>query len=284
MKFGIGAWGVRNYKWVDSPFVLDWAKKQGLDGVEIIDAWIDFYDLGKSQLQKLKDDYASRDLEVAAVCPTHLTLSEQDDLARKNSERIAKAIEVAAFLDAKIVNCSLVQTVEPRTSFDAEERHYENIAAALRTLADQAADSGISLSVELHEVTLVDVSTALVKLLKMVDRRNVGANPDIGNWLAAFARPKERWQEAIDNLKLYTNYWHVKSFTHVYFDEIEEGATIEVPLLWGDIDYRLVMRKMLADPAYDGYVAIEVERSGDPFALMEPSIAYLKQIVAEIQP
>ena len=51
----------------------------------------------------------------------------------------------------------------------------------------------------------------------------------------------------------------------------------------GDIDYRQVMRTMLAQPAYDGYIAIEVERSGDPFALMEPSIPYLKEIVAEVQ-
>jgi len=39
---------------------------------------------------------------------------------------------------------------------------------------------------------------------------------------------------------------------------------------------------MLAEPAYDGYIAIEVERSGDPFALMEPSISYLREIVAEV--
>jgi hypothetical protein len=44
------------------------------------------------------------------------------------------------------------------------------------------------------------------------------------------------------------------------------------------------MRKMLAEPAYDGYIAIEVERSGDPFALMAPSISYVKEIVAEIMP
>jgi len=87
----------------------------------------------------------------------------------------------------------------------------------------------------------------------------------------------------IANLKPYTNYWHVKSFNRVFFKELNASRTLEVPLPWGDIDYRQVMRMMLAEPAYDGYIAIEVERSGDPFALMEPSIPYLREIVAEVE-
>lgn len=117
----------------------------------------------------------------------------------------------------------------------------------------------------------------------MVDRPNVGANPDLGNWLVAFTEPQEKWQDAIANLKPYTNYWHVKTFNRVFFKELNASRTLEVPLPWGDIDYRQVMRMMLTEPAYDGYIAIEVERSGDPFALMEPSIPYLKEIVAEVQ-
>ena len=127
------------------------------------------------------------------------------------------------------------------------------------------------------------MSSALVKVLKMLDRPNVGANPDLGNWLAAFEEPAETWEQAIDSLKPYTNYWHVKTFSRVYFKQLDAARTLEVPLPWGDIDYRLVLRRMLAEPAYDGTIAIEVERSGDPFALMEPSIPYLKEIVAEVR-
>lgn len=284
IKFGIGTWAVRNYPYPDSTFVLDWAQAKGLDGVEIIDAWIDFYSMDRAQLTKLKEEYARRNLEVCALCPTHVTLSERDELAQKNSERVERAIEVAEILGAPIVNVSLVQTAPPHTSFDAEERHYENIVEALGKLADRAAGSGVSLSLELHEYTLVDMSAALLKVLKMLDRPNVGANPDLGNWLAAFDEPKEKWEQAIENLKPYANYWHVKTFLRVFFRELGAARTLEVPLPWGDIDYRLVMRKMLAEPAYDGYIAIEVERSGDPFALIEPSISYVKEIVAEIMP
>jgi sugar phosphate isomerase/epimerase len=282
IKYGIGTWAVRNYPYPESTFVLDWAQAQGLDGVEIIDAWIDFYSMDRSQLAKLKDEYARRNLEVCAICPTHVTLSERDELAQRNSQRVEKAIEVAGFLGAPIVNTSLVQTIPPHTSFDAEERHYENIVAALGKLADRAADLGVSLSLELHEHTLVDVSSALLKVLQMLDRPNVGANPDLGNWLVAFDEPAEKWEEAIDNLKPYANYWHVKTFLRVFFKQLGAARTLEVSLPWGDIDYRLVMRRMFAEPAYDGYIAIEVERSGDPFALMEPSIPYLREIVAEV--
>jgi sugar phosphate isomerase/epimerase len=280
-KLGIGTWAVRNYPYPQSTFVLDWAQAKELDGVEIIDAWIDFYSMDQSQLSQLKDEYARRNLEIPAICPTHVTLSEPE-LARQNSVRVQKAIEVAEFLGASFINVSLVQTVPPHTSLDAEERHYENIVEALGKLADRAADGGISLSLELHEHTLVDISQPLVKVLKMLDRPNVGANPDLGNWLAAFAEPKETWQEAITNLKPYTNYWHVKTFSRVYFRELDAARTIEMPLPWGDIDYRQVVRMMLSEPVYDGYICVEVERSGDPFALMEPSFPYLKEIIAEV--
>jgi sugar phosphate isomerase/epimerase len=282
IRFGIGTWAVRNYPYPDSTIVLDWAQAKGLDGVEIIDAWIDFYAMDTAQLAKLKDEYARRNLEVCAICPTHVTLSERDELARKNSQRVERAIEVAAYLGAPIVNVSLVQTIPPHTSFDAEERHYENIVTALSELADRAAGEGVSISLELHEHTLVDVSAALVKVLQMLDCPNVGANPDLGNWMAAFDTPAEKWEEAIDNLKPYANYWHVKTFSRVFFKELNAARTLEVPLPWGDIDYRLVMRRMLAEPVYNGTIAIEVERSGDPFALMEPSIPYLREIVAEV--
>jgi sugar phosphate isomerase/epimerase len=283
IKYGIGTWGVRNYPYQQSTFVLDWAQQQGLDGVEIIDAWIDFYDMDQAQLRKMKEEFARRDLEIAALCPTHVTLSEPE-LARQNIARVERAIEVAEFLECPIINVSPVQTVDPRTSLEAEEYHYERISEALAQLADRAAESGLELSVELHEHTLVDISDALVKVLEMVDRPNVGANPDLGNWLAAFSVPQEEWETVITNLKPYTNYWHVKNFSRVYFRDLKAGRTIEVPLLWGDIDHRRVMAMMFAEPAYEGYIAIEVERSGDPFALMEPSLSYLRQIVAEVEP
>jgi len=283
IKYGIGTWAVRNYPYPQSTLVLDWARQQGLDGVEIIDAWIDFYSMDTSQLHRLKEEFDRRNLEIPALCPTEVTLSEPE-LARQNSARVERAIEVAELLGCPIINVSLAQTIEPYTSLDAQDHHYKCIAEALAKLADRAADAGISLSLELHEGTLVDTSQALLKVLKMVDRPNVGANPDLGNWLAAFTTPQESWQEAITNLKPYTNYWHVKNFLRVYFQDLNVSRTLEVPLLWGDIDYRQVIHMMLAQPAYDGYIAIEVERSGDPFALMEPSIPYLKSIVAEALP
>lgn len=280
IKFGIGTWAVRNYPYPQSAFVLDWAQANGLDGIEIIDAWVDYYSMDAAQLHKMRDDFARRNLEIPALCPTCVTLSEPD-MVSKNAPRVEKAIEAAKLLGAPIINVSLSQTVAPYSSLPAEERHYECIVEALGRLADRAADEGVSFSLELHEGTLVDTSTALLKVLKMLDRRNVGANPDLGNLIAAFDVPQEEWTEAIDNLKPYTNYWHVKNFCRVYFEKLGAARTIEVPLLWGDIDHRLVMRKMLAEPAFDGYIALEVERSGDPFALMEVSIPYLREIVAE---
>ena len=280
IRYGVGTWAVRNYPYPGTKSVLQWAQTQALDGLEIIDSWIDFNSMEHGQLLRLKEDFDRHSLEIPAICPTRVTLTEPE-LARTNGARVLKAIEVAEVVDCPLINVSLSQTVEPRSSFDATEAHYELIATTLAGLADRAADAGIEFSLELHEHTLVDTSEAMLKVLGMIDRPNVGANPDLGNWLAAFDVPKEEWPDALARLKPHTNFWHVKNFSRVFFRDLGIARTIEMPLPWGDIDHRQVMAIMLAEPAYDGYIAIEVERSGDPFALMEPGIAYLRQIVAE---
>ncbi len=281
IKFGIGAWGVRNYPYPQSSYVLDWAQSRGVD-VEIIDAWADFYSFGEKELVTMRDDYARRNLAVPAVCPTHVTLSEPD-LVKQNTPRVEKAIDVAAFMGCNMINLSLVQTVPPRSSLDpqANERHYEVIAAAVQTLADRAAQSGVSLALELHQGTLVDTSTALLKLLRMVDRPNVGVNPDLGNALWAFPEPREKPADILQNLKPYAKFWHVKNFHRVSFGVEGQADYIEAPLPYGDIDHRLAVRQMLAEPAYEGHICVEAVYSGDPFTLIDAGIAYMKELVRE---
>lgn len=281
VKFGIGAWGVRHYPYPQSTYVLDWAQSRGLD-VEIIDAWADFYSFGEKELATMRDDYARRDLTVPAVCPTHVTLSDPE-LARENAARVARAIDVAAFMGCRFINLSLVQTVAPRSSLDpdAGDRHYETVATEVRKLADRAAASGINLSLELHQGTLVDTSTAMLKLLHMVDRPNVGVNPDLGNALWAFPEPQEKPGDILRNLKPYANYWHVKNFTRVSFGAPGQAAYLEVPLPYGDIDHRLAVRQMLAEPSYEGHICVEAVYDGDPFTLIDAGIAYVKDLVRE---
>jgi sugar phosphate isomerase/epimerase len=281
IKFGIGAWAVRHYPYPESTYVLDWAQSREVD-VEIIDAWADFYSFGEKELATMRDDYARRNLAVPAVCPTHVTLSDPD-LAKKNAPRVEKAIDVAAFMGCNMINLSLVQTVPPRSSLapDADERHYEVIAAEVRKLADRASESGVSLALELHQGTLVDTSTAMLKLLRMVDRPNVGVNPDLGNALWAFPEPQETPADILQNLKPYANFWHVKNFNRVSFGVKGQADYIEVPLPYGDIDHRLAVRQMLAEPRYEGHICVEAVYSGDPFTLLDTGIAYVKELVHE---
>jgi sugar phosphate isomerase/epimerase len=281
VKFGIGTWGVRHYPYPESTYVLDWAGARGLD-VEILDAWADFYSFGERECATMRDDYARRNLAVPAVCATHVTLTEPE-LARRNADRVTKAVELAEFMDCKIINVSLVQTVPPRSSLDpdATDHYYEVMAGELRKLADRAAHSGVALSLELHQGTLVDMSTALVRVLQMVDRPNVGANPDLGNALWAFPEPREKPSDILRNLKPHTNYWHVKNFTRVSFGVQGQAAYNEVPLPYGDIDHRLAVRQMLAEPQYDGHICVEAVYEGDPFPLLDSGIGYLRELVGE---
>ncbi len=281
VEVGIGGWGVRNYQYPQSTYVLDWAQRQGVD-VEIIDAWADFYSFGEKELATMHDDFARRNIAVPAVCPTRVTLSDPE-LAPQNAARVEKAIEVAEVMGAKIINASLVQTVPPHSSLDPEttDGHYETIAAEVQKLADRAAASGIALAIELHQRTLVDTSMAMVKLLRLIDRPNVGVNPDLGNAFWAFPEPKEAAADVLANLKPYANYWHLKNFNRVSFGVAGQADYVEVPLPYGDIDHRKAVRQMLTAPSYEGYICVEACYNGDPFSLLETGVTYLKEIVRE---
>ncbi len=278
-KISIGTWSTRHYPYPQTKKVFDWAKEKGFDGIEIIDSWIDFYSMGVEEIKKLKREFNIRNLETSAITASSLTFTEPK-LARKSFSKVEKAFEVAGMLESRIVNLCLWQTVPPKTSLNAKEKHYEALAENISKLADKAKTADIELSIELHEGTIVDTSDALIKVLNMVNKPNVGANPDLGNWLFMFPKPYEPWQETLKKLAKYTTYWHVKTFCRVHFPKLNDSQFIEVPLPFGDIDYRRAF-PIILNEGYDGYIVVETQEEGDPFDFLETGKHYIEELLKE---
>ncbi|MQG88402.1 MAG: sugar phosphate isomerase/epimerase [SAR202 cluster bacterium] len=214
-----------------------------------------------------------------------------------NRERLNQSIQYAEWSGAEVVNGALsAPTRHPEAypgagngypvsqdaSRDSNLRVYEDLASVFQTACKRAADSGINVTVEVHQNSPVDNSWSALLLHGLVDRQNFGVNPDIGNVLWTYDVPEEDFDKAIDALAPVSKYWHCKNLHTVYHAENNRSVFIRVPLPDGEIDYRYAMSAM-HNAGYSGYMTIEGAWAGDQWAQDEKSISYAKAIWSELE-
>lgn len=212
-----------------------------------------------------------------------------------NQARLAKAIKYAGWTGIGIVNGALSAPNRfpgkpwfspgffrsQDASREASLADYRELAAALRKACDQGAGDGLTISVEVHQNSLVDNSWSALRTVEMVDRKNFGINPDLGNILWTYDVPEETCEAAIKALAPHSVYWHCKNLIRVNHPENERTVFLRVPIPDGEIDYRFGISAMIA-AKYPGYMAIEGVNSGDQFYGDGKSIAYAKSVVADL--
>jgi sugar phosphate isomerase/epimerase len=132
---------------------------------------------------------------------------------------------------------------------------FRRAGAAIAALADEAEQLGIGLSLEMHEATLVSSGANSLRLLDVVDRANVGMNPDLGNLDRAPWPLDETWYETLEQIADRVTYWHVKNTIRA---ELPGGGATAVPstLALGTIDYRAALA-LLRQAGFDGAIAVE---------------------------
>ena len=215
--------------------------------------------------------------------------------ANANRQRIEESIRFASQIGCTLVNTTVGTSVvsnlpgnfvgEPvsqGSSRDAHESDYEVTAQGLQEVAKLATDLGVEISIEVHQHSIVDNSWSAIHLLKLVDRPNVGINPDLGNILWTYDEPEESPEAAITALAPYAKYWHCKNLQRVTIPENRHTIFIRVPLPDGEIDYRFAMSAMVA-AGYKGYLAVEGIKLGDQITADGRSIAYCQEVLAELE-
>src|SRR5205823_6067333 len=110
--------------------------------------------------------------------------------------RLECAIRYAGWAGASIVNTAMVsppvhptgpgaghqgEQVSQGASRTASEQDFLSTAQHLRQAGQLAADVGVKISIEVHQGSIADNSTATLHLLDLVGMDSVGANPDLGN-------------------------------------------------------------------------------------------------------
>ena len=208
--------------------------------------------------------------------------------------RLEANIRLAAWTGTNLVNTTVsvgyrdprqpgAQTGAPTSqggSRMATAEDFERTARGYQALADMAADLGVTISIEVHQNSIVDNSWSALHLLQLIDRPNVGVNPDLGNILWTYDVPEETSEQAIVALAPHARYWHCKNMYRVYLPHDERAVFLLTPLPDGDIDYRFAINAMRA-AGYEGYLAVEGVRHGDQLSKDARSVQYVRSLLAE---
>ncbi len=211
-------------------------------------------------------------------------------------ERLQRAIRYAGWTGASVVNSALVsppthpdgpgsdrrgEQVSQGASRTASEQDFALTAERLRAAGHIAADLNVNISIEVHQGSIADNSTATLHLLDLVGLKNVGANPDLGNIYWHYEEAEETPEAAIVALAPRAVYWHCKNLQRVHIPELRRSFFNRVPLPDGEIDYRFAIAAML-DAGYSGYLAVEGAAAGDALSQDRRGVEYVQRVLSEI--
>lgn len=274
--------------------LLHWARSNGFEGIDIADTWMTWYGLSDSALREFRNQVKDAGLVVSGLNPYRCILVRHESAAQ-NYEKLARSLEVCDALDCGMLNLALsvpfpaVWSEQERAERqrnlardrDFTEDEYAVTAEKIARLADLAAGRGIQLTIELHDDGLTDTSEGVLRLLRGVNRPNVGVNPDLQNGYRV-PYPTEDWRKALLALAPHTNYWHVKSCAKVYHLDENRSYSLRASLQDGDIDHRWALTQ-LSRAGYDGWIVVE-SGGGDSLVTAASDRDYLADLVANWLP
>lgn len=270
--------------------VWDDAMKQvtdlGVTAIDPTDAWMPLAIMSEQRIGEFEDVLKANGLTIPSISMTRSSVVDKDkgdyylDFAHKT-------IDLAPRFGASVVNIGFMQAVTPAQAdaiwFWLEDGHHDDPAlrdkAVERTqeLADHAQRNGIQLSLEMYEDTYVGTPEEAVQFVKDVDRPNCGINPDLGN-LVRLHRPMPHPNEMFEIVLPYSNFWHIKNYTRDFDPATGAYATAPMPLEFGYINYRQVIRRAL-ELGYSGPFCCE-HYGSDSLGVCARNVTYIRQVLA----
>jgi sugar phosphate isomerase/epimerase len=269
--------------------ILTWARKAGYDGIDIADTWMNWFGMSEADLYEFRDQVRDAGLTITGLNP-YRCIPVRHESAARNEEKLAQSIEVCRALDCRMINLALsvpfpaVWSEHERAERQlklARDRDYTDddfaeAAAKIARLADVAARDDIHLSIELHDDGMTDTSAGVLRLHRLVNRPNVGVNPDLQNGYRV-PYPTEDWRAALLALAPHTNYWHVKSCAKTYHLDERRTYSHRASIRDGDIDHRWALTQLVR-AGYDGWIVVE-SGGGDSLVTNASDRDYLADLV-----
>lgn len=277
MKLSVSMWSVietvRAGK-IDLPGFIEFAAKQGADGVELLDY---FWKDEKAEVPAAKKQIADAGLTLA-VYSTSNDFFQPDASARaKEAQKIKHAIDVANQLGVNIVR---VFSGNHRDDYTFEQG-LGWIIDGLSDSANYAHQHGVVLALENHGL-MAGRSDQVKAIIEKVNSPGLRANLDTGNFLLVGQNPVEAAQELAPLVALV----HLKDFRvarpdetiHVYkgLDGVGLTGTVTGE---GMVDLPKVI-SILHEASYKGWLSLEYEGGQDPITIGVPhSLAAARKLL-----
>ncbi|MCB1123004.1 MAG: sugar phosphate isomerase/epimerase [Verrucomicrobiae bacterium] len=244
------------------------AADSGFDGIEWSPRWLDFHRFSHARLRSLKSEVNDHGLCISGINLNRFYLTGSPE-AYQYRERLRRTFEVAEVFEAETVVLSLGMAGEHgkvETGKGVSDLDFARTVELLRQEVDFAGESGITLTLELHDSGPLDTAELALRMVEIIGRARVGINPDLGNIMRDPSRPQD-WRQALTLSLDRMTYWHVKNYS----------MGKPSPLWEGDIDYREAFTQVYAH-GYRGWISIESFYGDRQLELQKASLDWLRRL------
>lgn len=277
MKLSVSMWSVvetvRAGK-IDLPGFIEFAAKQGAEGVELLDY---FWKDEKAEVPTAKKQIADAGLTLAVYSTSNDFFQPDANVRAKEAQKIKHAVDVANQLGVNVVRV-----------FSGNHRDDYTFEQGLGWIIDGLADSatyahqhGVVLALENHGL-MAGRSDQVKSIIEKVNSPGLRANLDTGNFLLVGQNPVEAAQELAPLVALV----HLKDFRvarpdetiHVYkgLDGVGLTGTVTGE---GMVDLPKVI-SILRQAGYKGWLSLEYEGGQDPITIGVPhSLAAARKLL-----
>ena len=260
-------------------------KELGVDQVDPTDAWLPLASLSEDRLGEFRRVLDGEGLTLSSISMTRNSVVDADN-GEQNLRDAHRYLEIAPSFGVTVVNTGFMQALTPvqqeATWFWLADGHVDDPARRdlaierVRELGDAARAQGVQLSLEMYEDTFVGTADDAVSFVTDVDHEAVGLNPDIGN-LVRLHREVEPWTDILEKVLPHANFWHIKNYTRDQDPATGAYSTAPMPLKYGYINYRQVIRRAL-ELGYTGPFCCE-HYGSDSLGVIAENVHYIRQVL-----
>ena len=260
-------------------------KELGVDQVDPTDAWLPLAKLSDERVEEFRRVLDGEGMTLSSISMTRNSVVDVEN-GEQNLRDAHRFIELAPSFGVTVVNTGFMQAITEKQTkaiwFWLEDGHVDDPALRdlaierVRELGDAAKALGVQLSLEMYEDTYVGTADEAVSFITDVDHDAVGLNPDLGN-LVRLHREVEPWEDMFEKVLPHSNFWHIKNYTRDYDPATGAYSSAPMPLKYGYINYRKVIRRAL-ELGYTGPFCCE-HYGSDSLGVIAENVHYIRQVL-----
>ena len=276
----------------------------GFDGIELGMECLEKIDGGEKGAKEFAKKLNDNGVPLVAIRSGGLMIDPKS--GQENYERIIRSFKFAEIFNSEVINGAI--SIPPKSPYldtgsglissqlvahnglpfsqnssrETTMPEYEMLAEKYISVSELASDYGLNISCEVHQNSPVDNSWSAKLIHKLVNKKNFGINPDLGNIVWNYDIPEESTEDAILELAPISNYWHCKNLTRVNHPENNRTVFLRETIMGGEIDYRFAVEAMF-NSNYDGFMSIEGVFTGDQYYSDKMSLEYCKNLWKELE-